>query len=197
MNLRKVKENIRKNFPNDYKKVLKVLKFACIKHKNQTRAGGSPYIFHPIRVADFTLKYKSSKNASMIYMAALLHDSIEDTFTSYKKLCKNFGEEIASIVMELSTAKFAYLWIEGGKAEYLSAKMINMTNYSLYIKLCDRLDNLNCLHECKKEKQERIINETKIIIKNVVSKRKLTESQKKVVDEINRKLAELDKTLAV
>ena len=196
MNLKDVKENIKKNFPNDYKMVLKVLKFAKRKHKNQKRDDGTPYIEHPIRVAEFTLKYKVSKNASMLYMAALLHDAIEDTYVSYRELCERFSEEVASIVMELSTAKFAPLWLDGGKAEYLSKKMINMTKYALLIKLCDRLDNLNTLSGCKKEKQVRVINETKIIIENVTKNRKLTESQEKVVKAINKQVTKLDKELS-
>ncbi len=196
MNLKEVKKNIKKNFPNDYKIVFKVLKFAKRKHKNQKRDDGTPYIEHPIRVAEFTLKYKVSKNASMLYMAALLHDSIEDTYVSYRELCERFSEEVASIVMELSTAKFAPLWLDGGKAEYLSKKMINMTKYALLIKLCDRLDNLNTLSGCKKEKQVRVVNETKIIIENVTKNRKLTESQEKVVKAINKQVAKLDKELS-
>ncbi len=197
MDLKELRENIKKNFPNDYKKVLKVLKFASKKHRKQKRDDGSPYILHPIRVAELTLKYKVSKNAAMLYMAALLHDSIEDTFTSYKTLCEKFSEEVASIVMELSTAKFAPLWLDGGKAEYLSKKMINMTKYALLIKLCDRLDNLNTLLGCTKEKQIRIINDTKIILENITKARELTESQTKVVGAINEQIEKLEKTLAV
>ena len=197
MNIKETRENIKKNFPNDYKRVLKVLKFACKKHKNQKRDGGDPYIVHPIRVAEFTLKYKVSKNATMLYMAALLHDSIEDTFTSYRTLCERFSEEVASIVMELSTAKFAPLWLEGGKAEYLSKKMVNMTNYALLIKLCDRLDNLNTLTSCTKEKQIRIVHDTKIIIDYLTKNRKLTESHQKVVKAINKQIEKLEKTLDV
>ena len=74
--------------------------------------------------------------------------------------------------------------------------MINMTKYALLIKLCDRLDNLNTLSGCKKEKQVRVINETKIIIENVTKNRKLTESQEKVVKAINKQVTKLDKELS-
>ena len=87
--------------------------------------------------------------------------------------------------------------IDGGKAEYLSKKMINMTKYALLIKLCDRLDNLNTLPGCKKEKQIRTINDTKIILENLTRARELTESQAKVVKAINKQIEKLEKTLAV
>lgn len=116
---------IENSFGADSKLVLKAINFADKKHKGTLRDDGTPYITHPLKVAEFVKKFKVSKNASMLYMAAVLHDTLEDTYTSYRELCETFSEEVASIVMELSTAKFAPLWIsggEGGKAEYLAKK---------------------------------------------------------------------------
>ena len=170
--------------------ILKSIKFADKKHKGILRDDGTPYITHPLRVAEYVRQYKESKNADMLYMAAILHDTIEDTYTSYRELCDHFSEEVASIVMELSTAKFAPLWIKGGKAEYLSKKMEHMTNYALYIKLCDRLDNICTLNGCTKEKRQRTLNDTRIILNYISKVRNLTESQKRVINAIEAKMAE-------
>lgn len=187
---------IENSFGADSKLVLKAINFADKKHKGTLRDDGTPYITHPLKVAEFVKNFKVSKNASMLYMAAVLHDTLEDTYTSYRELCETFSEEVASIVMELSTAKFAPLWIsggEGGKAEYLAKKMEHMTNYALYIKLCDRLHNLTTLGGCSKEKQQRTINDTRIILDYLKVARKLTASQARVAAEIEKVLSELNK----
>ena len=184
-------EKLKETYKEDAKKVIEAIKFADKKHKGVKRDDGTPYIFHPLRVAGFVEKYKVSKNASMLFMAAVLHDTIEDTYTSYRELCDKFGEETASIVMELSTAKFAPLWIgKGGKAEYLSKKMENMTNYALLIKLCDRLDNVSTLSGCTEKKRKKTIDDTYIILDYIKQVRTLTASQERVVKEIERKLKE-------
>ncbi len=188
--------DIKNSFNDDANIVLKAIKFADKKHKGIMRDDGTPYITHPMQVAEYVRQFKVSKNASMLYMAAVLHDTLEDTYTSYRELCETFSEEVASIVMELSTAKFAPLWIssgDGGKAEYLAKKMEHMTNYALYIKLCDRLHNLTTLTGCAKEKQARTVNDTRIILDYLKVVRKLTESQQRVANEIEKVLTELNK----
>ena len=184
-------EKLKETYKEDAKKVIESIKFADKKHKGIKRDDGTPYILHPLRVAGLVEKYKVSKNASMLFMAAVLHDTIEDTYTSYRELCDRFGEETASIVMELSTAKFAPLWIgKGGKAEYLSKKMENMTNYALLIKLCDRLDNVSTLEGCSEKKRIKTIDDTYIILDYIKKVRTLTSSQETVIKEIERKLEE-------
>lgn len=184
-------QKLKDTFGEDSKKVISAIKFADKKHKGIMRDDGTPYIYHPLRVARFVQEYKVSKNAAMLFMAAVLHDTIEDTYTSYRELCDKFGEETASIVMELSTAKFAPLWIgKGGKAEYLSKKMENMTNYALLIKLCDRLDNVCTLMGCSEKKINKTISDTYIMLDYIKKVRELTASQKRVIEEIEKKLAE-------
>ncbi len=187
---------IKESFGDMADKVLEAIEFANEKHDGVLRDDGTPYITHPLTVAEYVKKYKKSKNAAMLYMAAVLHDTIEDTFTSYKELCVRFGEEVGSLVMELSTAKFAPLWInngKGGKAEYLAKKMENMTNYALYIKLCDRLHNLQTLHGCSQEKIARTLHDTRIILDYLTVVRDYTASQERVVKEIEKILAEYNK----
>lgn len=161
----------------------KAYAFAKQKHRGQLRDGGQSYIIHPIRVAQLILKYKPSKNQDVLIAAALLHDTLEDTYTSYKELCENFGEMVASIVMELTTASFVPK-LEG-KDVYLSHKMENMTNYALCVKLADRLDNIRDLSDTSQEKRIRILNQTKNIIDYLVLHRNLTDSHKKLIEQIN------------
>ena len=185
---------LKKEYGADYKLILKALKFAAKKHKGAVRDDGTPYITHPMRVAEFVRKFKKSKNKTKLYIAALLHDTIEDTHTSYTELCEKLGETSASIVMELSTAKFDSMWIDKSqKADYLSKRMSYMTNYALTIKFCDRLDNVLTLGGCSKEKMERTLADTRYIIDFVSAARELTGTQKRVVAEIENAMKKYKK----
>lgn len=168
--------------------VIKAYLFAKEKHKGQLRDGGQPYIIHPIRVARIVRENKKSKNSDVLVASALLHDTLEDTYTSYKELEDNFGEIVASLVMELTTA--SYMPKLEGKDVYLSHKMENMSSYALYIKLADRLDNLSDLASTSDEKRIRILNQTKNIIDYLSNHITFTSSQQKLVDKINNILGE-------
>lgn len=80
--------------------------FAAVKHKKQRRKGveGIPYINHPIEVANLLAKTVGSEDLSLL-LAAVLHDTLEDTKTSYAELASIFGEEVASVVRELTDDK--------------------------------------------------------------------------------------------
>ncbi|MBR2467983.1 MAG: HD domain-containing protein [Clostridia bacterium] len=185
---------LKEEYGDDYKLILKAIKFADRKHKGAKRDDGTPYISHPMRVAEFVRKFKKSKNKTKLYIAALLHDTIEDTYTSYTELCKKFGETSASIVMELSTARFDSMWIEKSqKADYLSKKMSFMTNYALTVKFCDRLDNVLTLDGVTKEKRERTLADTRYIIDFVSAARELTGTQKRVIAEIEKAMEKYKK----
>ena len=169
-----------------------VLKFATEKHKGQKRDDGKDYIVHPIRVAKLVDEYKAkySQNREVIVAAALLHDTLEDTYTSYRELKEKFGEVVASIVQELTTAKYGSKMI--GKGLYLAEKMQMMTNYALTIKLADRYDNLCDLDKCSEDKIKRTINDTEYILDYLEKHRNLTKSQQIFTKLIKNRLEELE-----
>lgn len=164
--------------------------FAKAKHEGQKRDNGSDYITHPVNVAKIIKEVKGdSKNIDVLVAAALLHDTLEDTYTSYRELEENFGKEIASIVMELTTAPFVPKMI--GKAKYLATKMENMTNYALLIKFADRYNNLCDLNGTTQEKRQRTISDTEYILNYLSSRRTYTTSQQKLVDLIQKQIKKL------
>lgn len=77
----------------------KALQFATEKHSGQKRRGGEDYVQHCIRVS-LTVSWLTSKEEVII--AALLHDTLEDTNTSYDELEAQFGSEVARLVRSLS-----------------------------------------------------------------------------------------------
>ena len=79
------------------------LAFAAHKHRDQKRknAAASPYINHPIALADVLVR-EGSVTDIRVLCAAILHDTVEDTETTFEELEQRFGHEIAGIVREVT-----------------------------------------------------------------------------------------------
>ncbi len=86
--------------------LLKALEFAAEKHRDQRRKGveASPYINHPIQVAEVLTSHADEDDLTTL-MAAVLHDTIEDTDTTRADLEKLFGPEVADVVCEVTDDK--------------------------------------------------------------------------------------------
>jgi guanosine-3',5'-bis(diphosphate) 3'-pyrophosphohydrolase len=91
---------------NDLKLLLKALEFAAHKHRDQRRkdAGASPYINHPIALADLLVNEGGVGDVEVL-CAALLHDTLEDTDTRHEELVDAFGSRVARIVAEVTDDK--------------------------------------------------------------------------------------------
>ena len=98
--------------------VLDALLFATEQHDGQVRRGTDlPYITHPIAVSYIVAQFKRSRHLSELVAAAILHDVLEDTATSFADLAARFTPLVASLVHELTSdaAEIARV----GKLEYL------------------------------------------------------------------------------
>jgi (p)ppGpp synthase/HD superfamily hydrolase len=166
--------------------VRKARDFAEKKHQGQTRRDGTPYFVHPTRVADNVKKYKQSEELPSLIAAAFMHDTIEDGNATVLEIKELFGDLVADLVHELTSDEEEKSKL--GKKNYLIQKTLGMSNYALYIKLCDRLDNLRDMKTQNKEFRERYIDETSAIINSLIANRKLTNSQKKLINQIQKKL---------
>ena len=91
---------------SDLKLLLKALAFAAHKHRDQRRKDrrASPYINHPIALAT-VLTLEGRVVDPKVLAAALLHDTIEDTRTSYEELKAKFGARVAKTVLEVTDNK--------------------------------------------------------------------------------------------
>jgi (p)ppGpp synthase/HD superfamily hydrolase len=85
---------------------LKALEFAAAKHRRQRGkdAENSPYINHPIAVAA-VLAVEGGVSDEATLIAAILHDTVEDTPTTFRELDENFGAEVTGLVRELTDDK--------------------------------------------------------------------------------------------
>jgi GTP diphosphokinase / guanosine-3',5'-bis(diphosphate) 3'-diphosphatase len=87
-------------------RLFKALAFAAHKHRMQRRKDkhASPYINHPIALAD-VLANEAGVSDPLTLCAAVLHDTLEDTRTSYAELRRRFGRQIADVVLEVTDDK--------------------------------------------------------------------------------------------
>ena len=92
--------------PDDCALLLKALAFAAHKHRHQRRKGvdQDPYVNHPIEVAN-VLANEGGIADTVVLCAAALHDTVEDTDTSFAELERHFGKDIASVVAEITDDK--------------------------------------------------------------------------------------------
>ncbi len=86
----------------DIKRILEATRFAAHKHKDQRRKdhAASPYIVHPIAAAELLIEAGVTDEDTVI--AAILHDTIEDTETTREEIAEKFGEEIGALVDEVT-----------------------------------------------------------------------------------------------
>ncbi|TXC88479.1 HD domain-containing protein [Paraburkholderia azotifigens] len=88
------------------KTLIAAVAFAAHKHRNQRRkdAEASPYINHPVSLAN-VLANEGGIEDERTLVAAILHDTIEDTETTEQELAKEFGTDVAGIVIEVTDDK--------------------------------------------------------------------------------------------
>ena len=86
--------------------ILKAIRFSAEKHSEQRRkdSKASPYINHPIQVAETLWSVGDVRDVNLL-MAAVLHDTIEDTDTTAEEIRNLFGEDVLSLVLEVTDDK--------------------------------------------------------------------------------------------
>ena len=134
--------------------------YAMKAHGNQTRASGEAYYNHPLEVAAILTEMKLD---TATIVAALLHDTVEDTEATHQEIVEKFGLEIASLVDGLTKiAKLDMVTKEATQAENLRKLLLAMSKdvRVLLVKLADRLHNMRTLGHVKPEKRQRVAQET-------------------------------------
>jgi guanosine-3',5'-bis(diphosphate) 3'-pyrophosphohydrolase len=144
----------------DVREVVRAYICAERAHEGQMRKSGDPYIIHPVGVAE-TLAELGMDTPTIV--AALLHDTVEDTVMSSAELAAEFGDEVAMLVDGVT--KLDKVQVSSSlerQAESLRKMLLAMArDYRvLLIKLADRLHNMRTLHHMPRHKQERIADET-------------------------------------
>jgi GTP diphosphokinase / guanosine-3',5'-bis(diphosphate) 3'-diphosphatase len=134
--------------------------YAMKAHGSQTRASGDPYFSHPLEVAAILTDLKLD-DATIV--AALLHDTIEDTEATRAGIDQVFGQEIGALVEGLTKLKRLELVSrEAKQAENLRKLLLAISDdvRVLLIKLADRLHNMRTLEFVQPAARQRIAEET-------------------------------------
>ena len=126
----------------------KAFQIAKQKHDGQRRKSGEPYIIHPVAVAKIVLDYGMDYQS---VVAAMLHDTVEDTDMTLEEVTKEFGEDIAHLVDGLTKLGKVPLEIkdrEEQQAENVRKMLLAMSEdiRVIIIKLADRLHNIRTLN---------------------------------------------------
>ena len=134
--------------------------FAQKAHDGQFRCSGEPYITHPVAVAtilaDMRLDYET-------IIAALLHDTIEDTPVTFQDITEKFGKHVAILVEGVSKLdKLKFRNRQEAQAENFRKMVLAMTEdvRVILIKLADRTHNMRTLGSLRPDKRRRIAKET-------------------------------------
>jgi GTP diphosphokinase / guanosine-3',5'-bis(diphosphate) 3'-diphosphatase len=127
------------------RQLLKALSFAAEKHRFQKRkdTAGTPYINHPINVA-LLLSEMGNEDDIDLLIAAILHDTIEDTETTPDEISSAFGDIVRNIVLEVTDDKNLpkeerkRLQIVLAEKKTVAAKKLKLAD-----KICNVLDIIN------------------------------------------------------
>ena len=152
---------LRKHMPGaDMALIDRAVEYADVKHKRQKRKDGSPYIIHPLAVAEIVTEMGLDIDA---VLGALLHDCIEDTDASHEDIEKLFGTTVAELVegvTKLTRADFSSS--EEAQMENLRKMFMAMSKdiRVVLIKIADRLHNMRTMQYQTPEKQVKKCRET-------------------------------------
>ena len=140
--------------PHSDKELLRrAFDYAKKMHKGQLRRSGEPYFTHPFAVA-MQLAEQHMDDATLT--TALLHDTIEDTKSTYSDIKINFSEEIAELVDGVTKLTNLELGsVESAQAENFRKLLLAMSKdlRVLLVKLADRLHNMRTIRHMDPEKQ--------------------------------------------
>ena len=115
--------------------------YAANKHSNQTRKDGSPYVIHPLAVAEIVAEIGLDTDS---IVAALLHDCLEDTDSTHDEISRLFGPTVAELVEGVTKlTRVEYSTLEEQQMENLRKMFLAMSKdiRVILIKIADRLHN--------------------------------------------------------
>lgn len=131
--------------------VYKAIRFAQYKHKNQKDDTGADYFeAHLCQVVRILEQVTQNEH---ILAAGYLHDTIEDTDTTYSELFDNFGPIVANLVMEVTK--------EGQKDEYGYFFRRLHSQWGIMLKFADRLSNLSRMEAWSEERRAHYLRKSK------------------------------------
>ncbi|MGD0458099.1 MAG: bifunctional (p)ppGpp synthetase/guanosine-3',5'-bis(diphosphate) 3'-pyrophosphohydrolase [Terriglobia bacterium] len=134
--------------------------FCAIRHSEQKRLSGEPFISHPLEVVQILAEMKLDL---VCLTAGMLHDVVEDTGTTSEAIEREFGPEVARIVDGVTKiGRIRFKSPEVQQAENFRKMVLAMVDdiRVVLVKLADRLHNMRTLEYLPPDRQERVARET-------------------------------------
>ena len=154
-------EELLKHHPEtDVNRVRRAYVYSAAVHGGQTRQNGEPYLIHPLEVSHIVSQLRMDPSS---VIAALLHDTVEDTDATLGDIKSQFGEDVAFLVDGLTKLeKINFQSVEEAQAENFRKMLLAMSRdlRVIVVKLADRLHNMRTLMHLRVEKQQKISTET-------------------------------------
>lgn len=128
-------------------------RYAAEQHKEQKRKDGSPYVIHPLAVAEIVAEMGLDTDA---ILAALLHDCIEDTDSTHDEIARKFGQTVAELVEGVTKlTRVNFTSMEEEQMENLRKMFLAMSKdiRVILIKIADRLHNTRTMQHQTPAKQ--------------------------------------------
>lgn len=147
----------------DRKIIRKAFDLALDAHKDMRRKSGEPYILHPIAVARICAEEIGLGTTSIV--AALLHDTVEDTEITLEDIEHLFGEKVRDIIDGLTKISDVFDHTASIQAENFKKMLLTLSDdvRVILIKLADRLHNMRTLESMRHDKQLKIASETQFM----------------------------------
>ena len=142
-----------RNMNVDMGAIERAIRYAENKHASQKRKDGSPYIIHPLAVAEIVAEIGLDTDA---ILGALLHDCIEDTDSTYDEIARQFGSTVAALVEGVTKlTRVEYSTLEEQQMENLRKMFMAMSRdiRVILIKIADRLHNTRTMQYQSPAKQ--------------------------------------------
>jgi guanosine-3',5'-bis(diphosphate) 3'-pyrophosphohydrolase len=144
----------------DEQRLFAAFSYADNAHKEQLRKDGTPFVTHPLAVAEIVAELGLDTES---IIAALLHDCIEDTGATHEEIAKLFGATIAELVEGVTKlTRVQYTSKEEEQMENLRKMLMAMAKdiRVILIKICDRLHNMRTMNYQSARKQREKALET-------------------------------------
>ena len=145
----------------NFDKIRAAYEFAAVAHQGQLRKDGSPFVTHPLAVAQIVAEELHLDSESI--EAALLHDTIEDTSATHEDIAKQFSPTVADLVEGVSKlTRVHYTSKAQEQMENLRKMLLAMSKdiRVILIKVSDRLHNMRTMEYQTPEKQKQKSFET-------------------------------------
>ncbi|MEG1317303.1 MAG: HD domain-containing protein [Oscillospiraceae bacterium] len=145
----------------DFPRLEAAFRYADNAHSQQLRKDGTPFITHPLAVAEIVADLELDSDS---LIAALLHDTIEDTAATHEEIAKLFGASVAELVEGVTKlTRVQYTSKEEEQMENLRKMLMAMARdiRVILIKICDRLHNMRTMNYQSQRKQKEKALETR------------------------------------